>query len=160
MLEGSVMRRVAHGTQIHIHDSLHVVLQEHVILCYVPTANLRKFSSILSLSHVQLFATPWTTSHQASPSFTISSNSCPLSQWRHPTISSSVIPFSLGLRSFPASESFLMNWIFASGGQSIEASASASVSPVNIQGWFPLGLIGLISLQSEGLSRVFSNTTV
>ena len=70
MLEGSVMRRVAHGTQIHIHDSLHVVLQEHVILCYVPTANLRKFSSIQSLSHVQLFATPWTAARQASMSTT------------------------------------------------------------------------------------------
>ena len=88
------------------------------------------------------------------------SNSCPLSQWRHPTISSSVIPFSSCLQSFPASGSFLVSQLFASGGQSIGASASASVLPMNIQGWFPLGLTGWISLFSKGLSRVFSNTTV
>ena len=88
----------------------------------------------------------------------ICSNSCPLSQWCHPTISSSVIPFSSGLQSFPASGSFPMSWLFTSGGQSIGASASASVFPKNIQGWFALGLTGLISLQSKGLSRVFSST--
>ena len=88
------------------------------------------------------------------------SNSYPLSLWYHPTISSFVIPFSSCLQSFPASESFLMSWLFSSGGQIIGASALASVLPVNIQNWFPLGLIGLISLQSKGLSRVFSNTTV
>ena len=86
------------------------------------------------------------------------SNSCPSSWWCHPTISSSVIPFSSCLPSFPASGSFQMSQFFTSGGQSIEASAS--VLPVNIQDWFPLGLTGLISLQSKGLSRVFSNTTV
>jgi len=88
------------------------------------------------------------------------SNSCPLSWWCHPTISSSVIPFSSCLQSFPASGSFPMSWFFASGGQSIEVSASASVLPINIQDWFLLGWSGLISLQSKGLSRVFSNTTV
>ena len=88
------------------------------------------------------------------------SNSCPLSQWCHPTISSSFIPFSSCLQSFPASVSFPMSRLFASGGQRIEASASASVLPVNIQGWFPLGWTGLISLQPKELSRVFSNTTV
>ena len=87
-------------------------------------------------------------------------NSCPFSQWCYPTISSSIIPFSSCLQSFPASASFLINLLFASGGQSIGASASASVLPMNIQDWFPLGLTGLISLQSKGLSRVFSNTTV
>ena len=87
-------------------------------------------------------------------------NSCPLSQWCHPTISSSVVHFSSCLHSFPASGSFLMSWLFTSGGQSIGASASASVLPMNTQDWFPLGLTGLISLQSKGLSRVFSNTTV
>ena len=86
------------------------------------------------------------------------SNSCPLSLWCHPTISSSVIPFSSCPQSFPASGSFLMSWLFVSGGQSI--GASASVLPMNIQDWFPLGLTGLISLQSKRLSRVFSNTTV
>ena len=88
------------------------------------------------------------------------SNSCPLSQWCHPTIPSSVFPFSSHLQSFPASESFPMNQFFASGGQSIGASASVSVLPMNIQDWFPLGLTGLISLLSKGLSRVFSSTTV
>ena len=81
------------------------------------------------------------------------SNSCPLSQWRHPTISSSV-PFSSRLQSFPASGSFPMNQLFTSGGQSTGASASAWVLPMNIQGWFPLGGTGLISLQYKGLSRV------
>ena len=86
------------------------------------------------------------------------SNSCPSSQWCHLTISSSVISFSSCLQSFPASGSFQMSLFFTSGGQSI--IASASVLPVNIQDWFPLELNGLISLQSKGLSRVFSNTTV
>ena len=88
------------------------------------------------------------------------SNSCPSSWWCHPTISSSVIPFSSCLQSFPASGSFQLSQFFTSGGQSIGVSASASVLPVNTQDWFPLGLNGLISLQSKGLSRVFSNTTV
>jgi len=88
------------------------------------------------------------------------SNSCPSSQWCHPTISSSVIPFSSCLQSFPASGSFPMSQFFSSGGQSIGASASASVHPMNIQDWSPLGWTGLISLQSKGLSRVFSNTTI
>ena len=87
-------------------------------------------------------------------------NSCPLSQWCHPTTSSSFAPFSSFLWSFPASQSFPVCWFFASGGQIIGASASASVLPINIQGWFPLGLTGLISLLSKGLSRVFSSTTV
>ena len=92
-------------------------------------------------------------------SLRVCSNSCPLSWWCHPTISSSVAPFSSCLQSFPASGSFAMSQFIASGGQSIGTSASASVLPVNIQGWFPLGLTGLISLLSKGLSRVFSSTT-
>ena len=92
------------------------------------------------------------------------SNSYPLSQWCHPTISSSVVPFSSHLQSFLASGSFQMSQFFTSGGQSTGVSASASVSPMNIgpnvQDWFPLGLTGWISLQSKGLSRIFSNTTV
>ena len=95
-----------------------------------------------------------------SPSRGACSNSCALSQGCHPTISSSVIPFSSWLQSFPVSGSFPMNQLFASGGQNIGASASASILPMNIQDWFPLGLTGLISLLSKGLSRVFSNTTV
>ena len=88
------------------------------------------------------------------------SNSCPLSQCCHPAISSSVIPFSSCLQSFPASGSFPMNKLFASSGHSTGVSASASVHPVNIQDWLPLGWTGWISLQSKGLSRVFSNTTI
>ena len=95
-----------------------------------------------------------------SPSPGACSNSCPLSRWCHPTISSSVIPFSSCLQHLPASGSFQMSWFFTSGGQSIGASASASVLPVKIQDWFPLGLTYWISLQFKGLSRVFSNTTV
>ena len=94
--------------------------------------------------------------HSLSPG--VCSNLCPLSQWCHPTISSFVIPYSFCLQSFPASGSFLMSWLFISGGWSIGASASASVLSVNIQDWFPLGLTGLICLQSKGLSRVFSTT--
>ena len=88
------------------------------------------------------------------------SNSCPLSRWSHPTISSSIIPFSSHLQFFPASGSFQMSQFFASGGQSIGVSASASGLTMNIQDWLPLGWTGWISLQSKGLSRVFSNTTV
>ena len=90
----------------------------------------------------------------------VCSNSCSLSQWCHPTISSSVVLFSSHLQSFPASGSCPMSQLFASGGQSIGASASASVLPMIIQDWFPLGLTSLISLQTKGLSRLFSNTTV
>ena len=88
------------------------------------------------------------------------SNSCPLSLWCHPTLSSSVVPFSSHLQSFLASGSLQMRQLFASGSQSIGVSASASVLPMNIQDWFPLGWTGWVSLQSKGLSRVFSNTTV
>ena len=95
-----------------------------------------------------------------SPTPGVDSNSCPLSWWCHPTISSSAALFSFCLQSCPASGFFPVSWLFASGGQSIEASASASVLPMNIQGWFFLKLTGLISLQSKGLSRVFSSTTV
>ena len=95
-----------------------------------------------------------------SPSPGVCSNSYPLSLWCHPTISFSVVPFSSCLQSFSASGSFTVSWLFASGGQSIGASASASVLPMNVQGWFPLGLTNLTSLQSKGLSRVFSSITV
>ena len=90
----------------------------------------------------------------------VCSNSCQLSQWFHPTISSFVVPFSSYLQSSPASGSLQMIQFFTSCGQSIGVSASTSVLPMNMQDWFPLGLTGLISLQSKGLSRVFSNTTV
>ena len=122
------------------------------------------FNSVQSLSHVQLFATPWTAAHPGlphpSPTSGVYSNSCPLSWWCHPAISSSIIPFSSCLQSFPASGSFLMSQLFASGGQSTGASASASVLPIYIHDWSPLGLTGLISLQSKGLLRVFSSSTI
>ena len=95
-----------------------------------------------------------------SPTPETCSNSCPLSQWCHPTISSSVIPFSSCLQSFQESGSSPRSQFFTSGHQSIGVSASASVLPMNIHDWFPWGLIGLISLLSKGLSRLFSNTTV
>ena len=95
-----------------------------------------------------------------SPTPRANSNSCPSSQWCHTTISSSVTLFSSCLQSFPASGSFQISQFFESVGQSIGASASASVFPMNSQDWFPLGLTGLFSLQSKGLSRVFSNTIV
>jgi len=97
--------------------------------------------------------TPW-------PFPGVCSNSCPLNQWCHPTISSSVIPFSSCLQSFPTSGSFSISQLFASGGQRIGVSASASVLPMNISDWFSLGWTDCITLLSKGLSRVFSSTTV
>ena len=117
------------------------------------------------LNRVWLLATPWTVARQA-PLFGVCStpracsDSCSLTQWCHPAISSSVVPFSSRLQSFPASGSFKMSRLFTSGGQSIGASAWASVLPMNIQGWSPLELTGWIFLQFKGLSRVFSNTTI
>ena len=95
-----------------------------------------------------------------SPTPRVYANSFPLSWWCNPTLSSSVVPFSSQLQSFPASGSFQTSQFFASGGQSIGVSASGSVLPMNIQEWFPLGWTGWISLQSKGLLRVFSNTIV
>ena len=115
-------------------------------------------SSVQSLNHVWLSATPWTAARQASLSITKSRSLLKLMSielWCHPTISSSVVPFSSRLQSFPASRTFQMSQLFASGRQRIWVSASPSVLPMNIQNWFPLGLTGLISLQSKGLSRVF-----
>ena len=126
-------------------------------------AFIYQFSSVQSLSHVPLFATPQTAARQASLSIT-NSRSPPkpmsLGQWCHPTISSSVIPFSSCPQSFPASGSFPMSQLFTSGSQSIGVSASTSVLSMNTQDWSPLGWTGYISLQSKGLSRVFSNATV
>ena len=116
-----------------------------------------------SLSHVWLFVThglQYARPPCLSPTPRVYPNSCPLSQRCHPTISSSVIPFSSYLQSFPTSGSFQMSQFFISCGQSIGVSASASVLPMNIQDWSPLGWTGWISLESKGLSRVFSNTTV
>ena len=95
-----------------------------------------------------------------SPTPRVHPNPCPLSRWHHPTVSSSIVPFSPCLQSFPALGSFQMSQLFASGSQSIGVSASTSILPMNIQDWSPLECSGWISLQSKGLSRVFSNTTV
>ena len=96
----------------------------------------------------------------ASPTPRVYSNSCPLSQWCHPAISSSVVPFSSCPQSLPASESFPMSQLFAWGGQSIRVSASASVLPMNTQDWSPSGWTAWMSLLSKGLSRIFSNTSI
>ena len=121
-------------------------------------------SLVQLLSHVQLFVTPMDSRtpglpihHQLRKS---TQNSRPLSSWCHPTILSSVVPLSSHLQSFPGSGSFQMSQFFASGGQSFGVSALTSVLPMNIQDWFPLGWTSCISLQSKGLSRIFSNTTV
>ena len=136
-----------------------------------PSIILQSFS--LHFHHiglpVQLFSHVWRSGRDGeqhtnlpcpSPTPGACSNSCPLSWWCHPTVSSSVVPFSSCLRSFPASGSFQMSELFASGGQTIGVSVSTSVFPMNIQDCFPLGWTGWIFLQSKGLSRVFSNTTV
>ena len=123
------------------------------ILYYIPSSHSIQFTSVMSLQHHELLhARP----PCPSPTPGVYSNSGPLSQWWHPTISSSVFPFTSHLQSFPASGSFPMSQFFTSGSQSIGASASASVLPVDIQDWFPLRGTGWISLQSKGLSRVFS----
>ena len=135
----------------------------HKITRKTMTYLFMKIKSVQSLSRVWLFATPWMAARQPpcpSQIPRVHPNSCPLSQWCHPAISSSVIPFSSCLQSFTTSGSFQMSQLFTSGRQNIGASASTSVLPMNTQDWFPLGWTGCISLQSKGLSRVFSNTTV
>ena len=123
------------------------------------------FLLLLLFSH-QVVSNSWNPMDCSTPGFPVlhhpevCPSSCPLSRWCHPTISSSVILFSYCLQSHPASGSFPMSQLFASGGQSIGTSASVSVLPMNTQGWFPLRLTGLISLLSKGLSRVFSSITV
>ena len=119
--------------------------------------------SVQSLSHVQLFVTLWTATRQLPwplPNPGGYWNSCPSRQWCHPTISSSVVHFFSCLQLFPASGSFQMSQFFTSGGQSIGVSGSASVLPMNIEDWFPLGWTSWTSLQPKGFSIVFSNTTV
>ena len=122
-----------------------------------------QFSSVQSLSHVRFFVThelQHTRPPCPSPTPGVHPNPCPSSQWCHPTISSSAVPSSSCPQFFPASGSFQMSQLFTSGGQSIGVSASVSVLPMNTKDWSPSGWTGWISLQSKGLSRVFSNTTV
>ena len=137
--------------------------QNNVVVVVVVVFLTYQLSSVQSLSHVQLFAISWIATCQASLSIAksqIYSDSRPSSWWCHPTISSSVVPFSSCPQSLSASEAFPMSQLFAWGGQSIGDSALASFLPKNSQGWSPLEWTGWISLQSKGLSRVFSNTTV
>ena len=150
--------------QIHV-SRISCIGRQILYHCTTWEAQFLQFSSVqFSCSVVSNSSWPHELQHAMLPSPAptprVYSNSCPLSRWCHPTISSSVIPFSFHLQSFPASGSFQMSQLFASGGQSIRVSASASVLPMNIQDWFPLGWTGWISLLSKGLSRVFSNTTV
>ena len=131
-------------------------------LPFIKNSNIIFPIVVQSLNHVWLFVTPWTAVCQASLSITNSGsleNSCSLSRWCHPTISSSVVPFSSCTQSFPASGSFQTSQLLASGGQSIGVSASKSVLPMNTQVW-SLGWTGWLSLQSKGPSRLFSSTTV
>ena len=144
--------------------SLHMVNCSHEIKRYLllgrkAMTNLSSVTqSCLTLCDSMDCSTPRPPSPSPTPG--VYSDSCPLSRWCHPTISSSVVAFSSCPQSLPASGSFQMSQLFASGGQSIRVSASTSVLPMNIQGWFPLGWTDWISLQSMGLSRLFSNTTV
>ena len=137
----------------------YVFVHLHFLFCDISSASVQFSHSVVSnslwprrLQHTRLPC--------PSPTPGACSNSCSSSQWCHPTISSSVVRFSSHLQSFPASGSFQISQLFTSGGQSIGVSASASVLPMNTQDWSPLGWTGWIFLQSKGLSRVFSNTTV
>ena len=132
---------------------------QHATFSLYPTCTIQ-FSCSVVYDSLQPHGLQHTRPPCPSPIPRVYSNSCPLRQWCHPTISSCVIPFSTRLQSFPALGSFQMSQLFASGGQSIGVSASISVLPMNIQDLFPLGCTGWISLQSKGLSRIFSNITV
>ena len=135
-------------TQIHVHSRRKGGQSSVQFSCSVVSDSLQPHE----LQHARLPC--------PSPTPRVHPNSCALSLWCHPTTSSSVMPFSSCPQSFPASGSFQMSQFFGSGSQSIEVSASASVLPMNIEGCFPLGWTGWISLQTKGLSTVFSNTTV
>ena len=153
VLEGSPLSRKQMTSRISLHFLSDDMNWQRIFIS----------SSVQSLSCVRLFATPWIAAYQASLSITNSQSLLklmPIKLWCHPAISSSVIPFSSCPQSLPASGSFPMSQLFPWGGQSIGVSASASVLPMNTQDWSPLGWIGWNSLQSKGLSRVFSNTTV
>ena len=136
------------------------MIKRHLLLGRKAMTNLVQFSPSVISDSLRPHELQHTRPPCPSPSPRVDPNSRPLSRWCHPIISSSVIPFSSCPEPFPESGSFPMCLFLASGGQSIGVSASASVLPMNIQDWFPLGLTGWISLQSKGLSRAFSNTTV
>ena len=132
----------------------------HLVKVMVFPVVMYGYETVQSLSHVRLFVTPWIARPPCpSPTHGVHQNPCPLSRWCHPAILFSVIPFSCP-QWFPASGSFQISQLFASGGQRIGVSASTSVLQMNTQDWSPLGWTGWISLQSKGLSRVFSSTRV
>ena len=150
------------GAVIQLHIFLYILFHFRLLpnMCYtvIPCS--------VQFSHSVMFDSLWPHEWQHTrppwppPTPGVYPNSCPLSQWYHPTISSSVVPSSSCPQSFPASGSFQMSQLFTSGGQSTGVSASTAVLPTNTQDWSPLEWTGWISLQSKGLSRVFSNTTV
>ena len=160
--------------QSHISEAFSAIIQQEMLLIlsmqgwdfkyHLEPTSSKVFSVQFSPSFVSDSLWPHGLQHvrlpRPSPIPRVCSNSCPSSWWCHPNISSSVIPFSSCLQSFPASGSFQMSQFFTLSGQSIGVSASASVLPMNIKEWFPLGWTGWISLQSKGLPRVFSSTTV
>ena len=136
-------------------------IKRHLLLGRNVMTKLVQFSSVTqSCLTLQPHGLQHAKPHWSSPTPGACSNSCPLSSWCYPTISSSVVPFSSSFQSSPASGSFSMNQLFTTSGQSIGVSASTSLLPMNIQDWFPLARTSWISLQSKGLSRVFSNTTI
>ena len=139
----------------YLHKTMMVILAHSTSVC-----EFLEFSSVQSLSRVQLFVTPWTAAHQASLSITNSQSLLKLVSIESVMPSNHLIPFLSYLQSFSASGSFQMSQLFTSSGRNIGVSASTSVLPINIQDWFPLGWTCWISLLSKGLSRVFSNTTV
>ena len=143
----------SYTTHIHTHNFLTSLSLWY--LCTVQYSSVAQSCPTLRPHELQHARPPY-----PSPTPGVNSNSCPSSQWSHPIISFSVISFSFHLQSLPVSGSFQMSQFFASGGQNIGVSASKSVLPVKIQGWFPLWLTGWNFLQSKGLSRVFSNTII
>ena len=145
----SISRWMDKKTVVHIHNEVYTM--EYSVQFSSVTQSCLTPCDRMDLQHARL-PCPWTAAG-------VYSNSCPLSLWYHPIISSFVVPFSSCPQSIPASGTFQISQLIASGGQSIGVSASASVLPMNIQDWFPLGWTGWISLQSKRLSRVF-NTTV
>ena len=155
-----------HFTELSFVCILYFILRLFPLMNMISHSSARFISDSVQFSHSVVSNSLWPHELQharppcPSPSPGVQPNTCPSSRWCHPTISSSVTPFSSCPQSLPASGSFPISQLFASGGQSIGASASRSVPPLNTQDWSPLGWTGWISLQSKGLSRVFSNTTV
>ena len=145
-----------------VFKGISILLSIVILSIYIPTNSVSsiQFSCLVVSDSLWPHEPQHTRPPCPSPTARVYPNSCPLSRCSHSTISSSVVPFSSCPQSFPASESFQMSQLFTSVGQSIGVSASTSVLPMNTQDWSPLGWTGWISVQSKGLSRVFSNTTV